>query len=54
MQAPQYRLTVGHIAEGQRDMLLARGLFEKAMQVNTPNGVGSWEAATNTTGTGCS
>jgi len=31
MQAPQHRLTVGDVAEGQRDMLLARGLFEKAM-----------------------
>jgi hypothetical protein len=36
MQAPQYRLAIGDIAKGQRDMLLARGRFEKAMHGKHP------------------
>ena len=54
MQAPQHRLTIGDITQAEHHVLAARGFIEKTMHGEDREGVGSFEAATKTTGTLCS
>jgi hypothetical protein len=52
VHAAKHRRAVSDIAQAEHNVLAPVGFFEKAM--HGERGVGSLEAATKTTGTGCS
>lgn len=52
MQAAKHRRAIGDVAHAQGYMFLAALLVEEAMHGEFAEGVGSLEAATNTTDTG--